>query len=474
MTETISPAAAGTHNKRTVTGLLAHSSIEYAALAGIILLALLLRFYKLGEWGFWIDEVLTVRRVTGDMSDVPRLSYHVIGWFLSWAGVSDWNARFIPAVAGVLSLPLIYFPTRRLLGPGVALLSVLLLALSPWHLYWSQNARFYTFLLIFYTLGVFAFFQWLETDRLRWLAAALLLLGLAVLERFNAAFFAPAAAAYVLILLLSAGAPFGRPSALRWRNLLLFAVPAVLFAAHQIIFAGMLSSLAEWIFGRSHNPLRVLLSVIYDLGLPLFLLALLGGVYLVLQRSRAGLYFFLSAVVPLLVLVALSPFTQSFSRYVFMTLPAWAILAAVAAREIYVQSTRSGRILALGLVLVLLADAASQNVLYYTTQNGNRENYKDAYALVEQRMQPGDWVVTTRAEIAEYYMGIQAVDSNRIDLDGIIASGRPAWFVMDNRTHISDRLQGWLRENTVIAGVYDVYIPGRPMEMRVYYWDGEG
>jgi hypothetical protein len=39
MTETISPAA-GTHNKRTVTGLLAHSSIEYAALAGIILLAL--------------------------------------------------------------------------------------------------------------------------------------------------------------------------------------------------------------------------------------------------------------------------------------------------------------------------------------------------------------------------------------------------------------------------------------------------
>jgi hypothetical protein len=110
-----------------------------------------------------------------------------------------------------------------------------------------------------------------------------------------------------------------------------------------------------------------------------------------------------------------------------------------------VQVKQPARILALGLVLVLLADAASQNVLYFTTQNGNRENYKDAYAQVQASRQPEDWVVTTRPEIAEYYMGIQPVDSNRIDLDGIIASGRPAWFVMDNRTHVSTELAGLVR-----------------------------
>jgi hypothetical protein len=88
-------------------------------------------------------------------------------------------------------------------------------------------------------------------------------------------------------------------------------------------------------------------------------------------------------------------------------------------------------------------------------------------------MQPEDWVVTTRPEIASYYMDIQAVDSNRIDLDGIISSGRPAWFVMDNRTHISNQLQTWMNANTGIEGVFDVYIPGRPMEMRVYFYNNQ-
>jgi hypothetical protein len=172
--------------------------------------------------------------------------------------------------------------------------------------------------------------------------------------------------------------------------------------------------------------------------------------------------------------VLLSPFTQSFSRYVFMTLPFWAVLAAAAAVEVFRLVGRPARVLALGLVLVLLADAASQNVLYFTTQNGNRENYKAAYTFVASEMQPGDWVVSTRSEIADFYLGMQTVDSNRIDLDGILASGRPAWFVMDNRTHVSEELQSWIPANTRLRGVFDVYVPGRPMEMRVHYYPGAG
>jgi mannosyltransferase len=446
-----------------------NSNLHYAGLAAVTGLALLLRLYRLGEWGFWIDEVLTVNRVLGGLSDVTRPSFHIIGFTMNLFGVSDWSARLAPALIGVISLPVIYFLTRRVFGSGAALLAVLFLALSPWHLYWSQNARFYTMLLFFYTIGAFSLYWWLETDRLRYLIAGVIFVGLAALERMNAAFFGPVVVVYLLALVVL---PFGRPNGLRWRNLLLLAVPAGLFALYQIAVVGFVDSFNEWILGRTHNPLRVLFSVIYDIGLPLFIMGILGGVYLVLKKNRAGLFFFLGALVPTLTLVAMSPFTQAFSRYVFMTLPAFAILAAVAAKEIFLHAQKPGKLLAVGVVLLLVADASSQNFLYFTFQNGNRENFKDAYAMVQERMAPEDWVVTTRPEIGEYYMGIQPVDSNQIDLDGIIASGRPAWFVMDNRTHISDELQEWFPANTRIEGVFDVFIPGRLMETRVYYYDG--
>ena len=32
-------------------------ALQYILLIAIMLLAALLRFYKIGEWGFWIDEI---------------------------------------------------------------------------------------------------------------------------------------------------------------------------------------------------------------------------------------------------------------------------------------------------------------------------------------------------------------------------------------------------------------------------------
>ena len=47
---------------------------SYLVLAGVILLAAGLRFYKLGEWSFWGDEFITVGRVQnlGDLNLMQR------------------------------------------------------------------------------------------------------------------------------------------------------------------------------------------------------------------------------------------------------------------------------------------------------------------------------------------------------------------------------------------------------------------
>jgi mannosyltransferase len=456
-------------NYKLITGTFSNAAVQYAALTAVTIFATVLRFYKLGEWGFWIDEVLTLGYVLeGQGSLWFPLSFRLIWVAVAFFGISDWSVRLAPAIIGIITIPALFFPLRKFFGPGVALLAVALIAFSPWHLYWSQNARFYSALLLFYGLGAIAFFQWLEADRIKYLFIAGGLMLLATMERLNAGYFAPVVVLYLLALLKF---PFGKPPGLHWRNILFMAAPAVLLGFYLVFMLGIIENFTTMIFGRVHDPVRVLLSVVYDVGLPLFLLGLLGGVYLLTQRRRLGLYFVLNAVVPVLLLTITASFTQSFSRYAFMVLPFWAVLGAVAAKEILVNTQKHVKVLALGVVLVLFADAASQNVLYYGFQNGNRENFKDAFAMVQNQGLPSDHVVSTRPEVAEYYLGIEAIDSNRIDLDGIEAAGERTWFVLDSRTHISDRLQSWVNENSHLTGVFDVHMPGKAMLMRVYLYD---
>jgi mannosyltransferase len=113
----------------------------YLLLGGITVLALFLRFYKLSEWSFWIDELFTIRDAfnhnTISIEDVylidPQQNYGhsfisvtllLIRWVLITFGISEFNARFVPALLGALSIPIFFFPIRKMIGTTVALIAV--------------------------------------------------------------------------------------------------------------------------------------------------------------------------------------------------------------------------------------------------------------------------------------------------------------------------------------------------------------
>lgn len=460
------------------------AQLKSRALEMVILLAVtgaaaLLRFYKLGSWSFWIDEVYNLnyaRDLWQGFSIFDQPSLVLISLVLKNFGVNAFNARLVPALIGVFSIPILYFPMRRLVGQVPALLAVLLISLSPWHLHWSQNSRFYTALMLFYGLSILLFYFALEENSPLKFGLSILFLGLAMLERKIAGFWVPVVAVYLLALVTLP--KFGQPAGLTRRNALIVGLPVVLFALYQVALVVFASQ--EWFFqdfidtfvGYQQNPVRVLFSIIYDLGLPLFLLGLLGGVYLLWQRSRAGLYLFISALLPVIVLVAISPFTQAFSRYVFLTFPSWVMLAALAAAKLFDFVSREGRLLALGALIILLVDPLSQDVLYYGYQNGNRPDWQGAFQVVEQNLSPQDRVVTTRVEIGEYYLQRDVEWTQDLDPREIEAAGQRAWLVIDNRTgFVSPELQAWLQEKPRLVAVKDVYMPGKTMQMRVYRYD---
>jgi mannosyltransferase len=446
---------------------------QYALLILVILVAAILRFYKLGDWSFWGDEMFTVGgREDGFNYSLARqsLSMFLIQSTVSFLGTSEWSARLVPALIGIISIPVLYFSVRKILGPVVALVVVLLLAISPWHLYWSQNARFYVVLLLFYTLALINFYVGIEKDRPWYLLLSLIFLGLAAKERLLALFFVPVVLGYLVLLKIL---PFEKPAGLHWRNLAIFSLPGLVLA---LFFAGpYIQNISGWLdgFGHANNPpFWLLASVVYYVGTSTVCMSVVGAVYLLVKKSRLSLLLSLSAVIPLLVMIGISSFHYTASRYVFISLTSWIILAGFAIVELVLQSQKHTKILALGVTLFLLLQPLGEDILYYRYQNGNRDNWKAAFELVGTRRQMGDLVVTTNAELADYYLHEKTTDLRDLDLARIESSRERVWFVEDMVTEKDfPDMSNWLRENTRLVANFDVHAQARTFVMRVYLYD---
>jgi 4-amino-4-deoxy-L-arabinose transferase-like glycosyltransferase len=471
------------HISANLTKFETRSGYQYLLLAAITLLATGLRFYKLGEWSFWIDEIATIRRAQAHVNLEtiinewwrPPLSLILIDSALDILGVSEWSARLVPTVIGIISIPVLYFPIKKLFGPAVALVALFLLAISPWHLYWSQNARFYTSLMLLYSLASFAFFLGIEQDRPWYIFGFFLLLFLAVGERIIALFLPPVVICYLLLLKIM---PFEKPPGLRTRNLLFLLLPGIAFVIHEVYaFAtngnAFLAHTIDTFVGQSnHGPLRLLFAIIFRISLPLVCLGFFGGLYLLNERKRAGLFIFLAAVAPPLLLLLVAPFTFTVDRYVFETLPFWAILSAVTIKEIFVRTEQYGKLIPLGVFSLVLATALSQNMLYYEFQNGDRPDWKGAFAIIQQRKADTDLVVATRPELGYYYLNDKVRSINSLDPIAIELNGNKIWFIIDEATGgVEPILEQWIRENSDLVDIRDVYQPGKSLSIRIYLYD---
>jgi mannosyltransferase len=471
----------------SLEGLESKPRCQYLLLGLITLLAALLRFYKLGEWSFWIDEIYTMGRAQAHYSslelilrNIPPsrnwipLSVILTAGTLDALGTSEWNARLVSAVIGVISVPVLYFPVRRLFSAGVGLIAALLLAVSPWHIHWSQNTRFYTSLMLFYSLALFALFFGLERDRLGYLLLSIFLLYLAASERLFALFIVPVVVCY---LLLQRMLQFDRPPGLRARNLVLLMLPVIaagILEVHNLLTTGTSRFFGDfaWFFlYRTDDPFKMLAYIGFDIGIPLMCLAFFGGLYLLSQKSRAGLLTFTAAVVPVVLLLLLNPFIFTKDRYVFVTLPSWIVLAAVAVKGIFAQAKNHGRLLAAGVLVLLLADAAGDILLYYHVNHGGRRDWERAFALIEERSREGDRFVSFWPELEDYYLGQEVISLQDIDPEIVLQSGERFWFVTDSETEWGNKeMKLWLEHNAELIEVLYLRTPD-DFSLRIYLYD---
>lgn len=132
------------------------SAQRWALLVLLFAIALGLRLYLLDQENFWIDEVIYVR----DASQSPRdiINYttatrarvhhvsalpHLVTHFVVSQENTEKSARLPSAIFGSLETLLIFMIGYRLFSFQLGLLAALFLALSPLHLWYSQEARWY-------------------------------------------------------------------------------------------------------------------------------------------------------------------------------------------------------------------------------------------------------------------------------------------------------------------------------------------
>jgi uncharacterized membrane protein len=145
------PDLALPHNNRFLT----EDKVNHLVLALILAAAALLRFQNLDRTSLWYDEAVSWSQSKGTFSELlttvaadnyPPL-HNVILWLtMPVAGDSETALRLPSVFLGILAVWLIYLTGKALAGKTAGLLAAALLTVSPFHIWYSTEARMYALL----------------------------------------------------------------------------------------------------------------------------------------------------------------------------------------------------------------------------------------------------------------------------------------------------------------------------------------
>jgi mannosyltransferase len=315
-------------------------------LLALTLVGFFLRFYHLGYNSLWLDEATTLYESQESFSVIWNTSvtgeFHppLFNWIihvLLMFGQSEFILRLVPAVCGVLAIPVIYLIGREYRDKNVGLISAALLTFSYFGIFYSQEARSYSMVLFFFSLAVLFYLRALRTNGMSpWILFAICaavsvwahyytLIGLAIIflhavlslrhnwkERIqNGKLIVIGAGALFVLILPLALIVFERYSKLSASAPTYGVLGPILFQETFLRFSG------------GYSPDALFITLIY------FVLMIVGLIFLFSENKDKCLFSVMLLVLPLIASVLLSTKITMNPRYLTYLLPVYLVTIAL-------------------------------------------------------------------------------------------------------------------------------------------------
>lgn len=282
-------------------------------LGGIIILAAILRLYRLGDESMWLDEAMMMERISGSYFNLlidwdsnrqgPLFTFIQKAW-CDCCGTGDATARIPAMIFGVLSVPAVFLLGRRLFGTQAGLWAALFTAINPFAVFFAQEARPYTLYLL---VSVLSLYFWIRlVDGFSWRRAWLFLVTtLAVLYTHQ---FGPfLIIAYAMLLLLSRRFTLGLDQQPRGKLMKVLAMVVILYIPQMLRFGATFvmkvidpTIAGAWIqvpgFGALLDALRQYF-MYPGLAIAAYVVILVALIVAFRKRTKPGLGFWTIAVV---------------------------------------------------------------------------------------------------------------------------------------------------------------------------------
>ena len=132
----------------------------------ILLIGFLLRLYELSYQSIWLDEALsvyysqmTLTQILSLKGNTPPLYYLLLNIWINIMGSSEFSLRLLSVFLSTLSVFIMYLIGATMFNKKAGIYSAVLLALSPVHIYYAQEARSYSLLFLLTLLSMFFYLK---------------------------------------------------------------------------------------------------------------------------------------------------------------------------------------------------------------------------------------------------------------------------------------------------------------------------
>lgn len=407
-------------------------------LVALVFVAYAARVWKLGAQSLWLDEALSVVFARPSLRDVltilvtrdlhPPLYYFTLHFWMKFAGQSEFSVRYVSILLGLPVVPATYVFGRSLFRsldadpttpPGfeasiaVGLLGGVFTALSPFLVYYAQEARMYSALVTFCVLSSLALWRYLQTGQRRWWVAYVGFTTATLYTQYFGGLVVGFQVLYLLGRFRERQRFVGGATALGAVGLLYLPwLPAAYDQMQRLLnvpdfWKGnfQLSYLIEHIFAafafgqfttlRTAGPIAFVAAALVVAGLGFL-------VWRALRSGGAAVYLLGYLVVPFVALyVVLTRDPKFTERYLIMIAPPFYLVLSLAMVWLAVGgSKRRARVLRLGapalsMILGLLLVAVSLTQLWqvYYGPGYRKDDNRAAVAYIKAHYQPGDVVV---------------------------------------------------------------------------------